>query len=332
MDPDRQPHSLPPATHRVLDTDDVDHARDEVAIWLAPHRLTPSAPDAALHVLLHYAQLGPIGIGGLSYGAPVEVAVPSLEELYLAEIPLWGRLRLRSGQHEMIATPRHGAIVNPTDELWKRWSVSSGVLVVGVDRAALLARAESWADRPLRGDLRFDTVLDATAGVDRTWLALVWALVRDVESVDGWAALPALQRRWTEALMDGLLLGHPSTHRHLLRREDEPAAGPRALRQLLEQLHAHPERPWTTGAMARTVGVGVRAVQKMFARHLDTTPQAYLRRLRLARAHADLVAAGPATTNVREIALRWGFTELGRFAADYRRRYGKTPLDTLRRG
>lgn len=96
--------------------------------------------------------------------------------------------------------------------------------------------------------------LDATAG-----LAHVWALVRDLEDGRGWTTSPTLKDRWTELVMDGLLLGHPSSHRHVLRRDNEPAAGPRALRELLEQLHAHPERPWTTAAMARAVGVGVRS-------------------------------------------------------------------------
>lgn len=315
----------------MLDTDDLDRAHDDVARWLAPHRLTPLAPDETVHVELHYASLGPIAIGGLSYGAPVEIAVEALEESYLAEIPLWGRLRLRSAEHEMIATPQHGAVVNPVDRLWKSWDPDTAVLLVRLDRAALLARAETWAERPLRGRLRFATALDATAGVDRTWLAHLWALVRDLEDGHGWATSPTLRDRWTELVMDGLLLGHPSTHRHVLRRDDEPPPGPRALRQLLEQLHAHPERPWTTAAMARAAGVGVRAVQKMFARHLDTTPQAYLRRVRLARAHTDLLAADPAATSVRQIAARWGFTDRGRFAADHHRRYGEPPSDTLHR-
>jgi AraC-like DNA-binding protein len=34
--------------------------------------------------------------------------------------------------------------------------------------------------------------------------------------------------------------------------------------------------------------------------------------------------------SVAEVAARWGFSHLGRFAAAYRKRYGESPSHTLR--
>jgi AraC-like DNA-binding protein len=47
--------------------------------------------------------------------------------------------------------------------------------------------------------------------------------------------------------------------------------------------------------------------------------------------HLELRAADPATTTISQVAARWGFRHQGRFAAEYRRRYGVQPTDTLRR-
>jgi AraC-like DNA-binding protein len=58
---------------------------------------------------------------------------------------------------------------------------------------------------------------------------------------------------------------------------------------------------------------------------------AYLRRVRLQRADADLRAADAADGGVAGIASRWGFTNFGRFAAAYRARYGCTPSQALGR-
>ena len=44
---------------------------------------------------------------------------------------------------------------------------------------------------------------------------------------------------------------------------------------------------------------------------------AYLRRVRLDRAHRDLQAANPAVDTVTAIAVRWGFTHAGRFSVAY---------------
>lgn len=56
---------------------------------------------------------------------------------------------------------------------------------------------------------------------------------------------------------------------------------------------------------------------------------AHLRGVRLARAHEDL---GSGEWTVAEVANRWGFGHLSRFAAAYRNEYGVSPSTTLRTG
>jgi AraC-like DNA-binding protein len=48
-------------------------------------------------------------------------------------------------------------------------------------------------------------------------------------------------------------------------------------------------------------------------------------------AHRALLNGVPGATNVTEIALRYGFWELGRFAEYYRRLFAETPSATLNR-
>jgi AraC-like DNA-binding protein len=74
----------------------------------------------------------------------------------------------------------------------------------------------------------------------------------------------------------------------------------------------------------RTLTRALRAV-----RH--TTPSRHLRALRLSEARKALVSADAAAETVTQVALRFGFRELGRFAVDYRAAFGESPSDTLRR-
>jgi transcriptional regulator GlxA family with amidase domain len=57
---------------------------------------------------------------------------------------------------------------------------------------------------------------------------------------------------------------------------------------------------------------------------------AYLRVVRLRRAHRDLRSANPSHSSVASITHRWGFTHLGRFAVAHKTMFGETPLQALR--
>lgn len=57
---------------------------------------------------------------------------------------------------------------------------------------------------------------------------------------------------------------------------------------------------------------------------------AYLREVRLRKAHQTLLESNPSTVTVASVAYRWGFTNLGRFASAHATRYGEAPSATLR--
>jgi transcriptional regulator GlxA family with amidase domain len=64
---------------------------------------------------------------------------------------------------------------------------------------------------------------------------------------------------------------------------------------------------------------------------LGTTPHAYILKTRLRRAHDELLAADKDFgLTVADVAARWGFTNMGRFAEQYGRVYQEKPSDTLK--
>jgi transcriptional regulator GlxA family with amidase domain len=78
--------------------------------------------------------------------------------------------------------------------------------------------------------------------------------------------------------------------------------------------------------------VSERSLYAAFQRQLGVAPMAYVRRRRLERAHDELLRSSPnGRCTVIGVALRNGFTHAGRFAAAYRRRFGESPSETLRR-
>jgi AraC-like DNA-binding protein len=77
--------------------------------------------------------------------------------------------------------------------------------------------------------------------------------------------------------------------------------------------------------------VSVRCLRREFHRQVGMSTMAYLREVRLARAHDDLVHGDAADTTVAAVAHRWGYTRPARFTQRYQNRYKITPCETLRR-
>ena len=79
------------------------------------------------------------------------------------------------------------------------------------------------------------------------------------------------------------------------------------------------------------VGVSQRTLEYAFQERLGTSPMEFIRRLRLHAVRRALLAAERGGATVTEIAMTFGFYQLGRFAAEYRAIFGELPSATLTR-
>lgn len=89
--------------------------------------------------------------------------------------------------------------------------------------------------------------------------------------------------------------------------------------------------PISIAAIAQEIGVGERSLQIAFKRHRGVGPRETLNRIRLQMAQEKLKRADNCD-GVSSIALDCGFVHFGRFSVAYRKLFGESPSDTLRRG
>jgi transcriptional regulator GlxA family with amidase domain len=88
--------------------------------------------------------------------------------------------------------------------------------------------------------------------------------------------------------------------------------------------------PITVTELSRIAGVSERTLRAAFHDVVGISPKQYVIGERLRAARQALCAANPETTTVTDIAMEYGFFELGRFAGRYRHAFGETPSRTLR--
>jgi AraC-like DNA-binding protein/tetratricopeptide (TPR) repeat protein len=105
---------------------------------------------------------------------------------------------------------------------------------------------------------------------------------------------------------------------------------PRGVRRALAAMRTTVGREWSLADLAAIAGVSPRTLQRQFKIFLGKTPGATIRNMRFEHARRELLQ-GSSSMKVAGVALHSGFTHLGRFSTEYRRRYGETPSQTLKR-
>jgi AraC-like DNA-binding protein len=158
-----------------------------------------------------------------------------------------------------------------------------------------------------------------------------YCFVRDsVDASTSETLSPIFEQEAARLLAAATLAAFPTTADPDPTIEDRRDAHTQTVRRAADFIEANAWRDITIKEIADAAGVTIRSVQLSFRRHLDTTPTAYLRGVRLEYVHDELASNGPDRTTVSEVAGRWGFCNFGRFAAQYRTRFGELPAQTLR--
>jgi AraC-like DNA-binding protein len=316
--------------HVALRTSDVDEAREFCRkMYYGPLRVNPVGDRSGFAFSGDVVMLGPITVGEISYGTDVQLNIADLETSYHVLAPITGTLRSRHRGTVVHADPTRAAVYRPVGDIDLEWPGECRLLSVKVERAVLERELDAALDQQIVSPLLLGESFDLVDGPGRTWAALVRLLHKELCAEGGLAAQPRMASRWRDMVVSGLALTveHPYG--------DEPAGmqgprRPRTVKRTLDAMNSEPWRQFTAKDLAEIAGVGVRVLQESFRQHVGVSPLSYLKRLRLDGVHAELSRSDPWQMNVSEVAYRWGFTHLGRFAGAYRARFGVSPSQTLR--
>ena len=154
-----------------------------------------------------------------------------------------------------------------------------------------------------------------------------WSAVAHVKRVyecdelyDSYLIKRAAQRRLHETAVDAFRLVHDS---------ERPAVSGRVVARAQRFIDENLGLPLTAADIAEAAHVSVRGLHAAFARAGEPSPLRYLKRARLDAVRHDLTQGDPEKQSVRDVARRWGFVSLGRFAAEYRDAFGELPRATV---
>jgi AraC-like DNA-binding protein len=116
-------------------------------------------------------------------------------------------------------------------------------------------------------------------------------------------------------------------------RETRVAQGQHAIvmRRFRRIIEENPEEPIFIPEICKAIRVSERCLRVCCQEHLGMSPKRYLMLRRMGLARRALRAAATDETTVTDVATRYGFWQLGRFAVEYGSLFAETPSMTLQR-
>jgi AraC-like DNA-binding protein len=312
----------------LMDTADLAEAETVLSLNFAKMRLLSSTTEAPARMRIERSYVGSIGVDSATYGRSLGFAMDPPERILLCRV-LEGGVEYGTNDRKSVHLSRgQVGVIGPPHERPIAGRLLRGRYEHLIIEPRLLH--DQLGHLPESEDaIRLLGVTPFAPAASQRLAALIsyvkWFAA--AEPVDENPLLAATLERHVAAV---LLAALP------MEAQQEPATGarrdgtPALMRRVEAYIEEHADDDISLADIAGVIYVNPRTLQYMFRKHRDCTPMEYVRRVRLHHAHLDLVAGDRMRVTVGQVAARWGFAHLGRFAIYYREEYGQSPHVTLR--
>ena len=266
----------------------------------------------------------------MANGNPVEASLPCTIEAFLIAQELLPRSVVVEHNGEDRAVGGETAVMRDLRQPFLALQTDFACFAMRLPLGRLRRQAEAlYGPGVAVCDARFDGATDLSTPAGRRFrdtLFFVAAQFDADEALGGSLAAAA----WEDLILTQLLEALPNEWSAENGGQKRTTVLPYHVKRARDHIHAHAGEKLTLADLAAAAGCGCRTLQAAYVEATGLPPMAYLKAVRLQAAHDALRTGGP-ETSIAAVARAWGFGHPGRFAADYRRRFGCSPTDTLRK-
>lgn len=325
---------VPPALarHEIFYTEDVRAAARMVSKVLAPGALNlAEGAEPGFAASLYGVRLRDISMLYLDLTVAATLDVPVMGPYFCVCMPTNGRVECSGMGRTFDANTVRALVTSPGSSATMRFDHDSPILVIRIEQEALAAHLTRLLGRALPHPIAFEPAFDIATEAAMRWNTAVQLLHAEVyysgSLVQRGQGIGAIE----ELLMSSLLLLQPSNYHDQFARPSGRGER-RVVTEATDFIETHLGERITMDMLARNVHMSVRSIQQAFHDELGMSPVAYIRERRLTRVREELTDALPSDgVTVTNVAHRWGFSHLGSFSVEYRKRWGESPSETLRR-
>ncbi|MDR2839599.1 MAG: AraC family transcriptional regulator [Azonexus sp.] len=318
--------------YALFQTVDPDEAKARVANVYCPHELcVVGQKESQVDTAMSRTAVGGITLNRLRYGPTVTIDAGRLSSFLLVMMPFMGSAKVTCGAEQVRTDSRTGAVISPTQPLRQTINANCDQIMIQIDDDLLNRICAQHLGHELARPLHFNPALDMNPAGGSAWPALVnWLLAMFDSPAQPNLDSPLLRASLEHMVVATLLHAQPNNYSSELQ-QPAPSIAPCHVKRVEDYIHSHAREPLTIADLAAHAGVSASALYAGFRDFRNTSPMAYLRSERLQFAHDELLRASPEAYTVADIASHWGFSHLSRFATHYKKKFGESPSDTLRK-
>ena len=222
-------------------------------------------------------------------------------------------------------------VYSPGVELMYHSSGASRWVNFTAPEAALQEAAQARMGRPLNLSMRGMVSFRLPAGGRAQLRQLVYDAFGLARALHPASVAPVLAREMSRALISAYVDALGTAE--MVARTGKPSTARRHYHLILacERLVMNAGlAKIDLAALAHRSGYTMRSLELIFRNGVGMTPGRWFMNIRLNGALRELISPA-ADTSITEVATRWGFRHLSRFADQYRRAFGELPSQTLAR-
>jgi len=319
----------PLSNYVVLKSSDVDEVEEMISHLSTPFKMNIKGDHSGFDTRIAVADVGDVRIMHSSFGeVGIEIASEGeTDDGLLLFLPTVGggsithlKKEWEYSEHQGIFRDlgRHSVAYQENFHTYaiplSKKKLREHALRLGGDKLSLVPlEFDPAADFSSEGGLLLRQTLEFTAQ----------AMDGPLRNMDG----ELIKSQMSDLIMTQILTQLASTVQDRLNGREVSNILPRSVKRAQDYIHAHPANKLDMSTLAEVAGCSYRTLQRGFLDAFDATPQQYIRKIRLIEVRRELLSSGP-KDNVANIARRWGFAHMGRFAQEYAKEFGEFPSET----
>ncbi len=309
---------------------DLDEARHQISTIFKPHELNLLGKRQALDAKLGWTDFGNTTFIYLHHGADVNIYPEKLEQFFLLQVPINGHGQVRVDSSVIDISKDMAYIMSPTFDVEMKFFKNCEHICLKVGRERLEGFLEQQLQRSLNAPLEFTPQLALAESSNRELVNLITHIANQLNLNSSSFHHPMVRQQAESLLLSTMLIGLEHNYHAELTNEAQ-APKPYYIKKAQAYIEANIQNPITPEDVAREACISLRSIYSGFQSYLNTTPMAYIKHAKLCRVHEELKRLEPYQASVSEIAMNYGFSHFGNFAASYRKAFGELPSATLRK-